>query len=97
MNIRFLDSACQELDEAVAFYAEERPGLEYDLLREITHALNSIVAFPQAWHPLSKRSRRCRLRRFPYGLIYQVREDELLIVAVAHMHRKPDYWKNRAN
>ena len=97
MNIRFLNSARQELDEAVAFYAEERPGLGYDFLRKITHALNTIAAFPHAWHPLSKRTRRCRLRRFPYGLIYQVREDELLIVAVAHMHRKPDYWKNRAN
>jgi len=59
MNIRFLDSARQELDEAVSYYELERPGLGYDFLREATHALNSIGAFPEAWHPLSKRSRRC--------------------------------------
>lgn len=97
MNIRFLDSARQELDEAVSYYELERPGLGYDFLREDTHALNSIGAFPEAWHPLSKRSRRCRMRRFPYGLIYHIRKDELLIIAVAHLHRKPDYWQSRAN
>jgi len=95
MNIRFLDVASQEMGDAIDFYACERKGLGDDFYKEVKHAINSIAVFPEAWHPLSLRTRRCRLRRFPYGLIYQIREDELLIVAVAHLHRKPDYWKNR--
>lgn len=95
MNIRFLKVASQELDEAVRFYNRERQGLGDDFLLEVKHALNGLALFPEAWHPLSRRTRRCRLRRFPYGLIYQVRKDELLIVAVAHLHRKPGYWKVR--
>jgi mRNA-degrading endonuclease RelE of RelBE toxin-antitoxin system len=39
--------------------------------------------------------RRCRLRRFPYGLIYAIDEGDILIVAVAHTHRRPDYWRDR--
>jgi len=95
MNIRFLDVASQELDDARDFYNLEKEGLGDDFWQEVKHALNSITVFPEAWHPLSLRTRRCRLRRFPYGVIYQIRKDELLIIAVAHLHRKPDYWKKR--
>ena len=95
MNIRFLEVASQELDDAILFYNREREGLGDDFYQEVKHALNSITVFPEAWHPLSNRTRRCRLRRFPYGVIYQIRKQELLIVAVAHLHRKPSFWKNR--
>jgi plasmid stabilization system protein ParE len=95
MNIRFLDIASLELDDARDFYNLEKEGLGDDFWQEVKHTLNSITVFPEAWHPLSLRTRRCRLRRFPYGVIYQIRKDELLIIAVAHLHRKPDYWKKR--
>ena len=35
------------------------------------------------------------MRRFPYGLIYHVRDEMLLIVAVMHLHRHPDVWRDR--
>ena len=54
-----------------------------------------IAQFPEAWHPLSKRTRRCLVKRFPYGVIYTKRGEEIIIIAVANLHRKPDYWKNR--
>ena len=95
MNIQFLDIARQELDDAIVFYNREREGLGDDFLLEVKHVLNSIAVFPEAWHLVSRRTRRCQLRRFPYGVIYQVRKDELLIVAVAHLHRNPVFWKNR--
>jgi len=41
--------------------------------------------------------RRCRLRRFPYSVIYTVEAGEILILAVAHQHRKPRYWQDRIN
>jgi len=95
MNIRFLAVAERELDEAIAYYHHEKDGLGHLFWLDVKHTLGRIAAFPNAWHPLSAHTRRCRLRRFPFGLIYQVRNDELLIVAVAHLHRRPDYWKNR--
>ena len=36
-----------------------------------------------------------RIGEFPYGIIYQVRQDEILIVAIANLHRRPDYWEYR--
>ena len=38
---------------------------------------------------------RCRLSRFPYGLIYTIDHGDVLVLAVAHLHRHPDYWHDR--
>jgi hypothetical protein len=32
---------------------------------------------------------------FPYDVVYQVEQDELQVLAVAHQHRKPGYWRER--
>ena len=39
--------------------------------------------------------RRCRMNRFPYGLIYAVDNGDILVLAVAHLHREPGYWRDR--
>jgi hypothetical protein len=95
MKIIFLEIAQIELDETIEYYNYEVPGLGDMFLTEVVNALNRISEFPEAWHPCSKRTRRCQTRRFPYGLIYQIRGQEILVVAVANLHRKPDYWKDR--
>jgi len=95
VNIRFLRIAKKEMDDAHDYYEREQEGLGEQFVAEINHALKHIALFPLAWHPISNRTRRCRLRRFSYGIIYQIRGNDVLIVAVAHLHRKPSYWKSR--
>jgi len=97
MRTRFLEIAQIELDEAVAYYNHEVSGLGQEFLTEVSKTLDRIGRFPEAWHPCSKRTRRCRTRRFPFGIIYQIRKDEILVVAVANLHKRPDYWKDRIN
>jgi plasmid stabilization system protein ParE len=95
MEVRFLQIAQAELDDAVYYYNSESPGLGYEFLLEVLSALERIKSFPEAWHPFTENARRCRTRRFPYGIIYQILENEVLIVAVAHLHRKPEFWRER--
>jgi toxin ParE2 len=95
VTIRFLEAGRDDLREAIRYYEAQRPGLGAELRDEIRSAPERIERFPEAWHPLSPNTRRCRTHRFPYGIIYQVRPDEILVVAVAHLHRRPDYWKDR--
>ena len=95
MRIRFLEIAEIEPDEAIGYYNYEAPGLGDAFLTEVLDTLDRIGKFPEAWHPCSKRTRRCQVRRFPYGIIYQIREKEILVIAVSHLHRRPDYWKDR--
>jgi len=95
MKIRFLEIAQSELDNAINYYNSERPGLGQSFLDEILKALDRVGNFPTAWQPCSKRTRRCQIHPFPYGIIYQILRDEIMIVAVAHLHHRPEYWKNR--
>ncbi|GAB3470699.1 type II toxin-antitoxin system RelE/ParE family toxin [Polaromonas eurypsychrophila] len=95
MNIRLLEPAQTELDGAIEWYASQAPGLGQAFLLETLKTLKLISQFPNAWHPLSPTLRRCRLNRFPYSIIYSADESDLLVIAVAHQHRKPQYWKNR--
>ena len=93
MKIRFLEIAQIELDQAIDYYNYESPGLGDDFLAEVLKTLDRFGEYPEAWHRLSQRTRRCKTRRFPYGIIYQIRGDEIMVVAVANLHRRPDYWK----
>ena len=95
MNIRLLEPAQAELDEAIAWYAEQAPGLGDAFLLETLKAFELIERFPQAWHPLSPEIRRCRLRRFPYSVVYTHDGADLLVLTIAHQHRKPRYWRDR--
>ena len=68
MKINFLEIAQIELDDAIEYYNYEVPGLGDVFLSEVLNALERISEFPKAWHPCSKRTRRCQTRRFPYGV-----------------------------
>jgi hypothetical protein len=95
MDHEFLAPARAELDEAFDFYESQRPGLGAALTVEIEAAIAKILQKPTLWAKLPGDVRRCRLIRFPYALIYQIRGSLILIVAVAHLRRKPAYWRNR--
>jgi hypothetical protein len=64
-------------------------------LRKKSTTITRIIQYPDAWSALSKNSRRSLVNRFPYGVIYQVKSRSLRIIAVAHLNRRPGYWKER--
>ena len=95
MSLRLLEPAEQELDEAIAYYNAQVAGLGDSFLLEALKVFDLIEQYPQAWHPLGDGIRRCRLNRFPYTIVYTHDADEILVLAVAHMHRRPWYWRER--
>ena len=95
MRIEFLDPAKKEFAEAIAWYNQESEGLGYRFAAEVRRTLSRILQHPHAWPPISKRTRRCRTSGFPYGVIYQIRDDVILVVSIMHLHRHPDSWKSR--
>lgn len=89
------EAARQELTDAVAYYDTQDRGLGERFLDEFLAAVGRVEELPEAWQHLGDNIRRCRLGRFPYGLIYRVAGDTALIIAVAHLHREPNYWRER--
>lgn len=92
--VRFLDAAELELNEATDFYDLESPGLGSVFLDDLEHALAQVVEFPSA-APALNGVRKRLLTKFPYALLYSLRDDEIRILAVAHQRRRPFYWQGR--
>lgn len=95
MRYRFLSVALEELTSAADYYREISPALSLDFFKEIEVTIGRIIAHPFAWQKLSARTRRCRLARVPYGLVYRVTPGQILIIAVMHLHQNPGRWENR--
>ena len=95
MTLRLLTVAQSELDDAIAWYNTQASGLGNAFLIEAIKAFRLIEQYPHAWHPLTTDIRRCRLARFPYGVVYTPDGADLMIVAVAHLHQAPTYWRDR--
>jgi len=97
MKITFLKVAEIELDDAFEYYESLQAGLGSRFLTELKLSTERISRFPFSYEKIGKYSRRCLVQKFPYGIIYQYMEaqKEILIVAVSHLHRIPDYWSYR--
>jgi len=95
MKLEFLAPAESEFADAISYYNKQSEGLGFEFASEVKRTLERIVQFPEAWHNLSKRTRRCRTNRFPYGVVYQVGAEVILIVAIMHLSRDPKTWKSR--
>ena len=91
---RFTSSALKELTQAILYYEQRENGLGTAFLDEIEAAISRVLQNPTAWHQLSPRTRRCRTHRFPFGLIYQIRAEEILITSVMDLRRDPARWKD---
>ena len=93
MKTRILDKALNELEDAVDYYNHECPGLGYEFADEIFRTIARASNNSAAWQKISARTRRCIAHRFPYGVLYQLGKEELLIISIMHLHRHPDSWK----
>ena len=95
MRFLFHPLAAEEFDQAVQYYEQCQPGLGLDLTEEVYAAIQRAMAYPDAGFPISEHTRRCLVNRFPYGVIYQAGAEALRIIAVANLHRRPNYWRDR--
>ena len=95
MKYSFHPAAKTELNEGVDYYEGCQPGLGLEFLKEAYATIQHILQYPQALSSLSANTRRCLTTRFPYGIIYQILDNEIYIIAVMHLKKKPFYYKKR--
>jgi hypothetical protein len=95
MNYYFHPDAEQEFLESIEYYEGCADGLGFDFASEIYETITRIITNPQAWQVVIVNIRRCLVNRFPFGILYAKNDDGILILAVMHLHRDPDYWTNR--
>ena len=97
MKLRIHRLAVAEIDHEVDYYESCAVGLGAQLEDEIDAVLETILQFPYAapqWK--GRRDRRvAALDRFPFTLVYEVKGEEIVILALAHTSRRPGYWARR--
>ena len=100
MKLRIHAAAEQEARQAAQWYEDRRVGLGFEFLAVVDTALQRIRDDPLQFPiletlPDEPSVRRFLLKRFPYTIIYEVVSPEIQVLAVAHVRRRPQYWKKR--
>lgn len=97
MQLIFLALARNELAETKRFYNRQQQGLGESFQREAEAAARLIQERPLAWQVEVEPVRRFLFDRFPYKMLYIIRAERIVIIAVAPQHRQPDYWVDRVD
>ena len=90
------DEAADELEEAIRYYETKSPGVGLNFATKVSEAFDRIERNPQLY-PFHKETsvQKCFVRRFPYTVFYMELDEHIVVIAVAHQKRRPDYWKFR--
>lgn len=94
-SIVFLTPAEEEMLEASQYYERQAPGLGFGFLAEVQRVVHSVVENPQVGTVVRQPIRRRLILGFPFGILYRVDANEIVIIAVMHLSRHPGYWADR--
>ena len=92
---RFIAPARREFLSEVAYYNGEETGLGARFTAAVEEATARAVAFPLSGSPASKSTRKVFVRDFPFAIVYRPDENGIVVFAVAHHSRRPEYWQSR--
>jgi plasmid stabilization system protein ParE len=85
-----------DLEDAALWYEEQNTGLGHQFLDEAMSILSAIAEAPLVYPVVHRNTRRALMRRFPFGVYFQVDSSGVIVVAVMHGSRNPLRWKSRS-
>lgn len=93
--LRFHDEALAELAAQAVYYESKSKGLGDEFVNEVEAATKIAGEFPEMGSPFKYSTRRVFPKKFPFSVVYRIRSEEIIILAVAPDARRPGYWRNR--
>jgi plasmid stabilization system protein ParE len=94
VRIELHPEADAEFAAQVEYYDDQQPGLGRRFYDEAIGCLDWIAEKPML--PRMRKSyRRVNLKVFPFYVAYVVEGDLVWVLAIAHGHRRPGYWRER--
>ena len=94
-SARFHAEAASELQAEATYYEQHTKGLGDRFAREIESAVKVACLFPDIGSPYKYGTRRVYPKKFPFSVVYLVRSEEVLVLAIAPFSKTPGYWRNR--
>lgn len=95
LPIKVLPAAQQDFDESFDWYRAKSRIAANGFAEAIEASFVRISRDFESLARLDGLNQECRVKRFPFRVVFQKLEDCILIIAIAHAKRRPDYWKNR--
>ena len=92
---RFAEAAKLELIQEVEFYENKEAGLGARFLASIREVVSRAILYPLTGSLYRKNTRRLLVKDFPFAVIYRSHTDGIVIFAVAHLSKRPGYWRSR--
>ena len=93
--LEFHPEAEEEYLTALAWYRDRSPTAGTNFESAISQAIERIGEAPERWPIYFETYRKYTLHQFPFGIVYRVLDSKILVLAVAHGHRRPGYWRTR--
>jgi len=94
-RLRFTAEASAEFLAEVAYYNEATAGLGDRFIEAVEEASALALSFPLAGSPYVANTRRVFTKGFPFSIIYRPEDEGVVVFAITHNARKPDYWRSR--
>jgi len=92
---RFVAPARREVLAEVTYYNARELGLGSRFLASVEDATSRALAYPLTGTPASKNTWRVFRKDFPFALVYRPDEEGIVVFALSHHARRPEYWRNR--
>jgi len=88
-------AAESDIAEAIDWYESKSAGLGSRFLAELRDLRERLEANPFQFPLAHREARRASLRRFPYILIFRVKDEDVRLPAFFHTSRDPRRWRSR--
>jgi plasmid stabilization system protein ParE len=95
LSIRLLPRAKKDFDVSFDWYSQRSENAAMRFSAEVDAALQRIASASERFARIDEMHRACSLFKFPFRVIYRILENEILVVAIAHAKRHPDYWRGK--
>jgi toxin ParE1/3/4 len=93
--VEYHEDARLDFDESVDYYRQRSTGAALGFTAAVDEAIDQILANPGRFPAIHGGCRYCALKGYPFRIIFRDEPNRLVIVAIAHAKRRPDYWRGR--
>lgn len=95
LPINYLPGARRDFDESFDWYADRSAIAAERFANAVDAAMLRIAQDHGMLAHVDRVHQECPAKRFPFRIIFRHWQDQILIVAIAHAKRRPNYWQSR--
>lgn len=94
-QLTFHPAAIAEAEDVSIWYRKRSRLAAKRFVEEFKLTIRKILKAPERWPESSKGTRKAKLPCFPFFIVYRIAGTKVEVIAIAHGHRRPEYWKDR--